>query len=871
MRHAAVRLLVLVCLFVRGITWTHAQGITDAGWPMVDPSLDDPTKPWCYFIHPTTCIGVPFMPQAVQVTPEGNIFTNSAEFCLFTGKDLQPMGSRQRRFLEGYIPVVSDSWTGSDGLYYSWEAFGFTLDGFKEDNTLQFIKLTVTNKSGKRTEAKVAAAVRHSAHPGGPLREHAEEFRESTYEIKNNQLFRDGKIVCAYPPAASWEAVPGTPYSAPFAGKSLGVTGRTEVGLAHYAKSLRPGESMQLLFKMPRVAVGPAEAKYLAAMQRADYKSYRKKTIDFWKKALTGYSLIHTPGEPSIEKSHRAAAVHTLLATRTLSFGRTQTDGLPYTDLFLSAIYDYGQLYTNFNLKDFVTTNFSHALDRQQPSGLFVDIAVSHGAMIHCAHGQTTSYISDFIVNTRNEEQGRKMFPAIQKAVELIRTEHQTQPHGLMSAAPAYDNEMISGQWTSHNYWTIIGLRAAIRLATFLDEQKLAANWLALYNEYEQTVLKAVRESAAPDGYVPTGLYDFIADERARRVYKDTTFFKGKGYAFDQDWENEMLLWPTELVQPGDPLVAGTLKRLRETKYREGIMTYRNGMHLHQYITTRAINQYIASGQPKEALKGMYSALLHSGSATESFENMIRPWTDRDVEICPPPHGWGCANLSNTIRNLFVMEQGGRGGLEPEKRDLLLLNAVSPAWLVNGKPLGIENAPTSFGVVTVLMTPRKGGADVTLRHEFHTRPHQLVIRLPYFVTLKSFKTDAREYTRDGDVIRLSPNANKLSLEYEMNPDADMRTYQEQLLEYRREVGFWPGKRHEMPKAPEGFLTQTEEQHPGEPLSFNLILNAWRAEYKRRFDEHVRSGGKVKSYAPVPIQPAAEREVAVKSQPEPVNP
>ena len=252
-----------------------------------------------------------------------------------------------------------------------------------------------------------------------------------------------------------------------------------------------------------------------------------------------------------------------------------------------------------------------------------------------------------------------------------------------------------------------------------------------------------MRESAAPDGYVPTGLYDFIADERAREVYGDTTFFKTRLYGFDQDWENEMLLWPTELVQPGDPLVAGTLKRLRETKYREGIMTYRNGMHLHQYITTRAINQYIANGQPKEALKGMYSALLHSGSATESFENMIRPWTDRDVEICPPPHGWGCANLSNTIRNLFVMEQGGRGGLEPEKRNLLLLNAVSPAWLVNGKPLGIEKAPTSFGPVTVLMTPRKGGANVPSGPSSTRGRISLWCRIPYFVKL-DFIQDQRE-------------------------------------------------------------------------------------------------------------------------------
>ncbi|HHI68429.1 MAG TPA: hypothetical protein ENJ97_03795 [Planctomycetes bacterium] len=41
---------------------THAQGITDAGFPMVNPTLDDPARPWCCFTHPVTCIGMPWMP-----------------------------------------------------------------------------------------------------------------------------------------------------------------------------------------------------------------------------------------------------------------------------------------------------------------------------------------------------------------------------------------------------------------------------------------------------------------------------------------------------------------------------------------------------------------------------------------------------------------------------------------------------------------------------------------------------------------------------------------------------------------------------------------------------------------------------------------
>lgn len=844
--------LTTAALALAALPGLAGPGITDAGFPMVDPKLDDPAKPWCYFTHPISCIGMPWMPEAIQVTPEGNLFTGTAEFCLFWGADRKPMASRQRHFAEGYIPIVQDRWS-EGALTYDWEAFGAILEGFDEANTLQFIKLTIRNTGTEVAPAQVVAAIRQN---GGPRREHAGGFNPNwRYEIKENQLWRDGSLVCAYTVPERWEAANGVPYDKPFSGRELGLSPRSETGLAVYRRELKPGEAMELVFKMPRVPT--KDPNYLTALTAADYSGYRKKTVDYWTTALTKNSVIHTPGEPLVEQAHRATAAHVMLGTRTRGGKRTQTDGLPYPDLFISAIYDYGQLYENFGLGDFIMANFPHCQARQQPNGLFVDIAVSHGAKIHCAHGQTTAYISDHIVNTRNAELGRQMFPNIQKAVELIREEHKTQPHGLMSPAHPYDNEMIKGQWTSHNYWTLIGLRSAIRLAGFLGEKEVAADWLALYNDYEQTVLKAVRESAAPDGYVPTGLYGFVTGPAARSGFDE--------YRTDQDWENEMLLWPTELVAPGDPLVAGTLKRLRDTKFREGIMTYRNGQHLHQYITTRAINQFTANGQPQEALVDMYQALLHSGGAYESFENMIRPWTDRDVEFCPPPHAWGCCNSCNTIRNLFVIEQGGRGGLEAEQRDLMLLNAVSPAWLKDGEALGIEKAPTSFGLVTILMTPRPGGADVALKTDFHTRPHTLVVRIPYFVKLDSFKSDAKEAVRAGDVIRLSPDATKLALEWTLNPGADKDLFQKLLLRHRREVGHWQGKRSEVPKAPPGFLSETEQAHPTEPLSFALILSAWKTEYARRFAEHVKAGGNVKKYESVPIQPAEERKMILQKR------
>jgi hypothetical protein len=864
-----VKMALMVGVLLSGNTAVSGKGLAEGGEPMIDPGLDDPAKPWCYFTHPQTCIGMPWQQDStgIQITPEGDIFTGYSEFCLFWGEESKPLACRQRQFLEGFIPVVSDYWT--DGaIRFDYEAFGTTLPCDEGNaNTAIFAKLTLRNTGDKTAMAKAAAAFRYS---GGPRRDGAYllKFKQQwEYELKGGQLWRGyhgyssekKNLVGIYTEPVRWEAVNGVPYEKPFYGNTLGVSLRTEVGIARYEKILAPGESLTVVFKFPRLPTN--DAKYISELEAADYAACRQQVVAYWRNALTRFSVIHTPGEPVIEQSHRATAAHVMLATRSggpNKESRTQTDGLPYPALFTAAVYDYALLYERFGLPEFLRVNFRHFIARQQSDGLIVDTALSNGRKIFCGHGQPMSAISDDVVNNRDTELGKHYFPAIKKGIECIINDSRTQPHGLMRSSIPYDNEMIVGQYTCHNYWSLIALRSAIRMARFLGENECVAEWLKFHDVYEKLVLKAVRENAAPDGYVPTGLYGFLIGKAANIGYEE--------YHTDQDWENEMLLWPTELLQPGDPLVAGTLKRLRDTKYREGIMTYRNGQHLHQYITSRAANQYIFNGQPKEALIDVYYMLLHSGSAAESFENMIRPWGNRDVALCPPPHAWGCAHYNGLVRNLFVAEFGGRGGLEPENRDILLLNAISPAWLKNGEAVGIEKAPTSFGLVTALMTPRKGGADISITTDFHTKPRALVVRIPYFVTVNSFTTDAKESKRDGDVIRLSPDAKKLVLEWTINPDADKDLFQSLLLRHRREVGFWAGKRSEVPKAPEGFLTDAEKARPTEPLSFNLVLSVWKAEYASRFDEHVKAGGKIGAFKPVPLQKPEERGKDIYEQP-----
>ena len=95
-----------------------------------------------------------------------------------------------------------------------------------------------------------------------------------------------------------------------------------------------------------------------------------------------------------------------------------------------------------------------------------------------------------------------------------------------------------------------------------------------------------------------------------------------------------------------------------------------------------------------------------------------------------------------------------------------------------------------------------------------------------------------------------------------NPDADKDLFQNTLLAYRREPGFWAGKRSEMPKPPAGFLAAAEMARPAAPLSYSLVLAAWKTEYARRFAEHVAKNGTVKTFHATAMQNPAERTKAV---------
>ena len=800
---------------------------------MLDPSTDEAGREWCYLAKSTTVIGVPFQPDVTQVTFDGALYTKNAELCFFFGDKMTPLLARQKTFLEGWIPLVQYAWLADD-VTYDLEMFAFPLADEDASNTVNFVSVTVSNKSTTSANARLMAAMRHS---GEDNRMGGSPFDPAwDYEMTGDAVFRGGRLVYSFSPGAILEAVPSNAYKAPFKGAEFDVCEQTVVCDVCYECRLRTGESKALVFKMPRVPVTRNEQTFIDKVLAADYTEYRDRMVSYWRELVADSARFSIP-EKRVNDSMRASLTHTLLASRARDGCNIQTDGLPYPNFFLTAAPQEGLIYLTRGLPELAKNLIvREAITQQEPDGLYFDRSLAHGDVIPTAHGHVLYIGATAVLFAQDKALAEEIFPSIARAVGYLKQATQTDEHGLLPPTYPYDNEMIDGHYASNNFWALLGLRQAVRLARFLGRSQEAGDWEQLETHYRAHILEGIEASATPDGYIPPGLYPYLTGRQARRGFA--------AYQTECDWENMLLAFPTELLDPLDPRVRGTVERVREG-YAEGVMTYRHGQHLHQYITANQIEQYLVMGDSYTALKDLYHILLHAGSTHECFENLVSPWTDRHVHSdCPPPHAWASAKLGVLIRNFLLMEYGGLGGLSADKRELWLFHCLSPAWVRPGKKISISNAPTEFGEISTELSFSEDGATALFHASFHSPPAAYRIRIPYFKRLLTFRTDARESLRDGNCLVLSAETTTLSLEWEEKPDAHIGTFEDILSDYRRTNLFMGVDKDggAVINRQEAFLLNGEKQDAPQPLSFELVVRAFRHEYLRRAEACKTSGG-----------------------------
>ncbi len=797
---------------------------------------DDPAKSWCYLGKSTTVIGVPFVPEPVQVTYDGAIYTRNAELCFFYGKENAPAMARQKTFMDGWIPIVQYDWI-DNGIRYEIEMFSAIVPPLQSDNLVQFVKITMKNVGSETASGILTAAIRSSGeiNRNGGTRWNMKPGTKLSFDT--NSFMRDGKLVYTFSEGAVRLATPTSPYEQPYTGSTYSLGNRNETGLVRYSKELKPGQTYSISFKMPRSFI--LDPDVVASVKKAEYDIFRAKTIAYWKETIEGRMSISIP-EPRVNESYKASLVHLLLATRgNKGQGNRQGSGLPYDQLFLNDYIDMLLAYDLSGMPQFAEPNVEWLLKKQHKSGMFIDVHNRGNDDIVTSHGQGLFCLAYHYIMTRDDDYARKVYPAVKKAVELIIHDHKTNQYGLMRPSIPYDAPMLTGHHTCHNLFALTALQASIRMAALIGEEKDASEWREAQKSYKKAIIRAIDDIVEKEGYVASGLYDWEAGWVQGRVGSVNSHP-------NQDWENNLLVYPSELLAPDDERVAKTLATIRKRKYAEGVMTYRNGMHIHQYVTLNQANQYLAIGDQPHALSDYYHVLLHNGSTHEGFENLVEPWTRLVSPSCPPPHAWAAAKTALFTRNMIIREHGGQGGLNPDERDIYLFSLISPAWVAPGKKLEIRNAATEMGTVSATMTFNKKGAVVTVKSDFHTRPGRMALTVPYFVDLVSCKIDDRKHNEvKGSVIYFSPDAKKITLKWIEKKDVHNGTYQNLLKMYRSEYGhIQDRKRFRTEQPPVPVLTDEEQNHPAEVMSFDLVRKAFEYEYGLRLKETSKKAGKV---------------------------
>lgn len=809
-------------IFVAGLTLGVTASAQKAPSFSEDQFKDDPSKEWCYLQKSVTAIGVPFQKTIHTVTYDGSLYNHHNELNLYYGEDMTPVFARQKNFLEGWIPVVQYEWSAS-GIDYALEMFAYPIDGYESEGSVGFVKLSAKNVSNKSADAVLSAGTR------GYIDDYRDWFLgmdlSSEAVMSDSEVTLDGMTIYSFDSIPTAEfTVDGEAYNTPFILSDKGIGVSTPFATVQYQKELKRGEEVSYVFKQP---LNPAEGAFAEAMKAADYDEYRSRTVAFWRSELGDNAHFFIP-EARVNDAYKASMVHLKLATRTFEDGhKSQTDGVPYPMFFLTSGPQMLLAYLEAGDFDLAKMIVSNAISQQEPDGLYFDRSLAHGGVLPTAHGHVLYMIGMYWAFTRDEAFINEAFPSIVKAMEYIRKVTAEDEHGLLPPTYQYDNEMIDGHYTSNNLWALLGLRLSVRIARDLGWTTEAEDWASLEKEYSESVMTAVEASVHDDGYVPVGLYDYITGSAAVRHFPKLNS--------ECDWENMLLSYPIELLEPSHPYVAGTLRHVRKG-YAEGIMTYRHGLHLHQYITANMIEQYMVRGESDLAIIDYYHLLLHCGSTHEGFENMVWPWQDRELIICLPPHAWASAKTAVLTRNLLLYEFGGKCGTEAG-RDLYVMSTLSPEWLKKGDVIRINDAPCENGTVSATLKVKRKKAVLRFSGDFTETPASVKFRIPYFKELVSFRSDDKKARLEDGCIVLDPGFGKLVLKWRDKPEAFNDNFA-RLLELYRECNVFLTVDMDNDKAPviregKAFLKEGEKDGRSDRLNFDLVRQAFLYEMNRR--------------------------------------
>ena len=239
---------------------------------------------------------------------------------------------------------------------------------------------------------------------------------------------------------------------------------------------------------------------------------------------------------------------------------------------------------------------------------------------------------------------------------------------GLMNGADYF------GVFYPHNVLSVFADALTVEAAEALDE----ASELPELRRIHETALNDLRVSLRR-GAIHDGDFQWIPDSA--------------GDPGGSRWGALYNLIPARILEPGDPLIAGTLKKIEQNISPGGQPVHTGWMEDGSWVAITLDNvaeTHLALGQGDTAIAYLYSSLNHGTPMyTWCEERGQEPGTKKTSG--DRQHLWTPVAVVRFLRDALVMEHldGLHLGL-----------ATARSWLRQGGTVGVREAPTHFGNVT---------------------------------------------------------------------------------------------------------------------------------------------------------------------------
>lgn len=229
----------------------------------------------------------------------------------------------------------------------------------------------------------------------------------------------------------------------------------------------------------------------------------------------------------------------------------------------------------------------------------------------------------------------------------------------------------------SNTLWNLVGLRSFVEAARWLGRDTDAARWQAEYDDFLATFHRAAVRDAKMDPY----------GNRYLPNRMDGADLPQRG-----QWAFMQAVYPGEVLEKDDPIVAGNMAMLKATLREE--MVYGSGWDEHGIWT------YLSSFFAHALLwKGDYAAVVQQLYAFANHAAPTLAWREEQTLKEQPfsptgdmPHNWASAEFIRLVIHMIELDRG---------KELHLLEAIPGTWLKPNAVTSLSKVATPFGPLTM--------------------------------------------------------------------------------------------------------------------------------------------------------------------------